>query len=63
MTSEKAGGVVAFSAGIGDRARKHKSVMVLDNGIARSARVAAGDHCEKHKKNKTLDGVHCGYMV
>lgn len=60
MTSKQASGIVALSAGIGNRAGKHKSVMVLDNGIARSARVAAGDHCEKHKKNKTSNG---GYMV
>lgn len=56
MTGEQAVGVVAFSAGVGDRAGKHKSIMQLDHGIAGSSRVSTGDHCEKENK-RTSDGV------
>lgn len=55
MTSEQASGVVAFSAGVGDRAGKHKSIMELDHGIAGSSRVATGDHCKRPQENIRWD--------
>lgn len=56
MTGEQAIRVVAFSAGVGDGAGKHKSIMELDHGVAGSSRVATGDHCEKDNK-RTSDGM------
>lgn len=56
MTGEQAVGKVAFSAGVGDRAGKHKSIMELDHGVAGSSRVVTGDDCEKDNKI-TSDGM------
>lgn len=40
VAGEQTSGVITLSAGVGDGAGKHQSVMKLDHGISGSARVA-----------------------